>query len=195
MISQSKIGDKRDRILLAARRLFVRQGFHATPTSAIAKEAGVANGTLFHYFKTKEELIYVLYRETCERYYSISTYGVDKEKTIKRKFRVLWYNTVRWGLNRPQEFLFMQQFMHSPFFPHLSREGMPAYIRFSHALINQGKENGILKDIPTDLMSQLSLYQHFAVINFLLQHDELQQNIGYLNTAFEFYWDSFGKYN
>ena len=53
--------DKREQILLAALKLFTEFGFHGTPTSKIAVEAGVSNGTLFHYFKTKEALILALY--------------------------------------------------------------------------------------------------------------------------------------
>ena len=53
--------DKRQQILDAALKLFVEYGFHGTPTSLIAKEAGVANGTLFHYFSTKDELVVALY--------------------------------------------------------------------------------------------------------------------------------------
>jgi AcrR family transcriptional regulator len=53
--------DKREQILASALRLFVEFGFHGTPTSKIAKEAGVSNGTLFHYFATKEDLIKELY--------------------------------------------------------------------------------------------------------------------------------------
>ena len=63
MISQSKIQDKRKEILSAALKLFVEYGFHGTPTSKIAAEAGVANGTLFHYYKTKEDLVIVLYND------------------------------------------------------------------------------------------------------------------------------------
>ena len=49
--------DKPEKILSTALKLFVAYGFHGTPTSKIASEAGVSNGTLFHYFKTKDELV------------------------------------------------------------------------------------------------------------------------------------------
>ena len=55
------IADKREAILKTALNLFTERGFHNTPTSLIAKEAGVATGTLFHYFKNKEILINELY--------------------------------------------------------------------------------------------------------------------------------------
>ena len=49
--------EKEQKILDTSLKLFVERGFHGTSTAEIAKTAGVATGTLFHYFKTKEELI------------------------------------------------------------------------------------------------------------------------------------------
>jgi AcrR family transcriptional regulator len=193
VISQSKLENKRDRILLAARRLFVNQGFHSTPTSAIASEASVANGTLFHYFNTKEELINTLYKETKRSFFTITTAGVENEKNIKRKVRLLWYNTVKWALNRPQDFLFIQQYSNSPFISQLTQEDISEHIGFYYDLIDQGKEKGTLKDIPTDLMYQLTTYQIYGIINYLFQHKEFQNNSTYLSMAFEFYWESIAK--
>ena len=50
-------GDKRERILAAAERVFARHGFFAAKVSEIAKEAGVADGTIYLYFKNKDELL------------------------------------------------------------------------------------------------------------------------------------------
>lgn len=193
MISQSKLENKREKILLAARRLFVKQGFHSTPTSAIAREASVANGTLFHYFNTKEELINTLYKETKRSFFTITSAGVENEKNIKRKVRLLWYNTVKWALNRPQDFLFIQQYSNSPFISQLTQEDISEHIGFYYDLIDQGKEKGTLKDIPTDLMYQLTTYQIYGIINYLFQHKEFQNNSTYLSMAFEFYWESIAK--
>jgi AcrR family transcriptional regulator len=53
----------RNRILQAARRLFADNGFDATTTRDIAKEAGIASGTLFNYFPTKEAIVACLASE------------------------------------------------------------------------------------------------------------------------------------
>jgi AcrR family transcriptional regulator len=188
--SQSIIVKKRERILLAARRLFVNQGFHNTPTTAIAIEAGVANGTLFHYFKTKNDLINTLFREISKSFFDVTTAGVQNEQTIHRKIRLLYYNTVSWALNRPQDFLFVQQFNHSPFISQSTTEETSDLARFYHDLINQGKASGVLKNFPTDLLFQLLTYQQNGVIDFLLKNPGLQQNMNYLNMAFEICWES-----
>ena len=52
-----KGGDKRDRILAAAERIFARHGFFAARVTEIAKEAGVADGTIYLYFKNKDDLL------------------------------------------------------------------------------------------------------------------------------------------
>jgi TetR/AcrR family fatty acid metabolism transcriptional regulator len=60
-------GDKRDRILSAAVKVFARSGFHATRVSEVAKAAGVADGTIYLYFKSKEELLFSLFEDRVDK--------------------------------------------------------------------------------------------------------------------------------
>ena len=53
--------DKRERILIAAERIFARHGFFAARVSEIAREAGVADGTIYLYFKSKDDLLISLF--------------------------------------------------------------------------------------------------------------------------------------
>lgn len=46
--------NRKEAILKAAAELFAARGFDATPTAEVAKAAGVAEGTIFHHFKTKD---------------------------------------------------------------------------------------------------------------------------------------------
>jgi len=55
--------DKRRQILDAAIRVFARQGFHSTRVADIADEAGVAYGLVYHYFKSKDEVLNQLFSE------------------------------------------------------------------------------------------------------------------------------------
>ncbi len=57
------VKDKKTAIMGAALKLFTERGFHGTSTAQISKNAGVATGTLFNYFPTKEDLINSLYFE------------------------------------------------------------------------------------------------------------------------------------
>jgi TetR/AcrR family transcriptional regulator, fatty acid metabolism regulator protein len=56
-------GDKRARIIDAAVAVFAEKGFHAARVSDVAKRAGVADGTIYLYFKNKEDLLLSLFED------------------------------------------------------------------------------------------------------------------------------------
>ena len=60
-------GDKRERILTAAERIFARRGFFAAKVSDVAKEAGVADGTIYLYFKSKDDLLISLFERRMQQ--------------------------------------------------------------------------------------------------------------------------------
>jgi AcrR family transcriptional regulator len=55
--------DKRRQLLDAAVRVFARKGYHASRVGDIAEEAGVAHGLLYHYFKSKDEVLEAVFHE------------------------------------------------------------------------------------------------------------------------------------
>ncbi len=58
-----RTGDKRERILRAAVEVFARQGFYNTRVSEVAKAAGVADGTIYLYFESKDQLLLSLFED------------------------------------------------------------------------------------------------------------------------------------
>src|SRR5437588_7110212 len=56
--------DKRRLILEAAVRVFARKGYHTCRVGDIAEEAGVAHGLLYHYFRSKDEVLECVFKET-----------------------------------------------------------------------------------------------------------------------------------
>jgi TetR/AcrR family fatty acid metabolism transcriptional regulator len=60
-------GDKRARILDAAEKIFARRGFFHARVAEIAREAGVADGTIYLYFKNKDDLLISLFESRMER--------------------------------------------------------------------------------------------------------------------------------
>jgi TetR/AcrR family transcriptional regulator, fatty acid metabolism regulator protein len=58
--------DRRRDLLDAAVRVFARKGFHASRVGDIAEEAGVAHGLLYHYFRSKDEVLETIFRDAWE---------------------------------------------------------------------------------------------------------------------------------
>lgn len=138
--------DKRAAIVNTAIRLFTSRGFYGTPTSMIAQESGVSNGTLFRYFPTKEILINSVYYDIKGRLGRDLSTGVNDEKTIEDKARRIWGNMVRWGANNPNEFLFIEQFSASPFITMIPEEEVMKDYTIIVEVFNEVIKKGPLKD-------------------------------------------------
>jgi AcrR family transcriptional regulator len=106
---------KRKIIIEVSLKLFVERGFHGTPTSLIAKEAGIATGTLFNYFKTKDILINEIYIELELEQKNWIIKDLDMEKTPKKKLKKVWNNLIIWGIDNPQKRKFGRYFGDSSF--------------------------------------------------------------------------------
>ena len=150
--------NKRAAIVKTAVRLFTERGFHGTPTSLIAKESGVSNGTLFRYFPTKEILINSVYYEIKGQLGRDLSTGVNDEKTIEEKARRIWGNLVRWGVNHPNEFLFIEQFSASPFITKIPEEE----VMKDYALIKEVFDEIIKKGPFKDTDNSVALIMIFS---------------------------------
>src|SRR5205085_889642 len=97
--------DKREALLAAALRLIARNGLHDTPTSAVAREAGVAAGTLYLYFPSKEALINALYLELVGEQYRAATADPEASEEASDSRAALWHawhGLARWHLDHPE---------------------------------------------------------------------------------------------
>lgn len=85
----SEKSDKRERILRAAVKVFARKGFYASRVSEIAKAAGVADGTIYLYFKSKDELLTSLFEDRITRLLDILRREIAKMPTAPDRVRRL----------------------------------------------------------------------------------------------------------
>ncbi len=79
--------DKRERILRAAIRVFARKGFYATRVSEIAKAAGVADGTIYLYFKNKDDVLVSIFEDRITKLMSVLRKEIEVEAPFDVKFR------------------------------------------------------------------------------------------------------------
>jgi len=80
-------GDKRQRILRAAVKVFAKSGFYAARVSEVAKAAGVADGTIYLYFRSKDELLVSLFEDRVEKLLSYLQKELPKLETATEKLR------------------------------------------------------------------------------------------------------------
>ena len=84
--------DRRGELLEAAVRVFARKGFHQSRVGDIAEEAGVAHGLLYHYFRSKDEVLETIFRETWTQLVAetqrIEHAGVPLREQLRRFARI-----------------------------------------------------------------------------------------------------------
>lgn len=84
---RKKQEEKYSKILDAATRVFAREGFHNAKIEDVAKEAGVAHGTVYLYFGGKDDLLISIFRENLEELVEYVGSEVDKEANAEDKLR------------------------------------------------------------------------------------------------------------
>jgi AcrR family transcriptional regulator len=94
--------EKRNAILEAATRIIVSQGLSA-PTAGMAKEAGVANGSLFTYFETKTVLFNHLYLEIKAEIASAILKNHPASAEPREELLHVWRNWMNWAVSNPQK--------------------------------------------------------------------------------------------
>ena len=78
---------KRERILDAAIKVFAAEGFYNAKVSQIAHEAGVADGTIYLYFKSKDDLLINLFEDRMERVNANLREAIDTESTAVARLK------------------------------------------------------------------------------------------------------------
>src|SRR3989442_891100 len=81
--------EKPQQIIDAAVRVFARNGYYNSRVSDIAREAGIAAGTIYLYFKTKDEILVTLFREKMARFVARVRREIAPSWVLgKRKYRL-----------------------------------------------------------------------------------------------------------
>jgi TetR/AcrR family fatty acid metabolism transcriptional regulator len=82
-------GQKYEQIIDAAVKIIAQNGYHHSQVSKIAKEAGVADGTIYLYFKNKEDLLVSLFQEKMGKFIQKIEDELAGESSIEEKLLVL----------------------------------------------------------------------------------------------------------
>ncbi|HXV99925.1 MAG TPA: helix-turn-helix domain-containing protein, partial [Anaerolineae bacterium] len=136
---RAKEGDKKRAIFKATLKLITSRGFHATPMSLIAEEAGVAAGTIYLYFKNKEDLLNQLYLNLKQAYSTALMEGYSPELPVRIAFERIWHNSLNYQLHDPLEFSFMEQFKNSPLIEKVTLEEGLKFFQAAGELIERAR--------------------------------------------------------
>ena len=186
-MARPKSEDKRNAILDAATRLFAERGLTAAPTSEISKQARIAEGTLFTYFKTKDDLINALYREIKLELADAMMSGFPRKKSVRTRLRHVWDSYVNWGVANPEQRKVLAQLQVSGM---LSKESIAAgsapFVEMQNMIRDAIEQHILRADLPIELISKMLGALAEATMDLIVLKPTMANK--YRNGGFEIYW-------
>src|SRR5882724_1526130 len=189
-MARPKSDDKRDAILSAAKKVFAGGGL-AAPTAAISKEAGVAEGTLFTYFATKDDLINALYREIKLELAEILMSGFARKKDARSKLQYIWDSYVNWGVENPDQRKILTQLQVSGKLTEESKAVGYAPFAEIQAMARDAIAKRVIRDVPLEFVAATMDALAGTTMDFMgLQRSAAAK---FRISGFEMFWNGIKK--
>ena len=186
--------DKRTDILDAALFLFSENGFHGTPMAMLAKEANVGMGTIYRYFKNKEEVINELYKELKGQTNAAIRLNLSSQETpIREQFISIFGSVLKFYIKHPQKFRFLEQYSYSPFITCSTKEEVSSVcIEPLTHFFEYGIKRQVIKDLSVSLLYAMASGPVICLAKMHLA-GEIDLDEKTITTAIETSWDALKK--
>jgi len=141
------ISDKRAAILRAAISVFARCGYFNSKVADIAREAGVADGTVYLYFKSKEEILHSIFDRSVEEALGAARKRVARLKDPREKLRQIAHmHLERLGADRDLAVVFQVELRGSTkFMEEFSAAGFAEYLALIRSTFEEGQRAGLFR--------------------------------------------------
>jgi TetR/AcrR family fatty acid metabolism transcriptional regulator len=144
---KNKSNEKYYRIINAATKVFAKKGFYQAKVSEIAKEAKVADGTIYLYFENKDAILISLFEEQMKGVLDNMREQISKEKdAVKKieKFALSHLKLIEQNKDMA-EIIQVELRQSSKFMKEYKNEKFAQYLNLISEIIQEGQEKGIFK--------------------------------------------------
>ncbi|MCU0237848.1 MAG: TetR family transcriptional regulator [Pyrinomonadaceae bacterium] len=156
--NRSIITDKREAILRAAIKVFARNGYFNSKVSDIAGEAGIADGTVYLYFKSKEEVLHSVFDTFMEEFLNEAKRELSEiENPIERLKKLARLHLEKLGNDRDAAIVVQVEFRGSTkFMEEFSNAGFAEYLKMIKQTIEDGQQQGLFRqDLSATICSKI----------------------------------------
>jgi TetR/AcrR family transcriptional regulator, fatty acid metabolism regulator protein len=157
-VSAMRDPEKPQQIIDAAVRVFARNGFYNSRVSDIAREAGIASGTIYLYFKTKDEILVTLFREKMAAFVAALRTEIAREKDPEAKIRrlVRLHFEVLEASPDMAEVVQVELRQGQKFFRGASAHEISAYFDLIGSILHEGVAGGVFRrDLPVKVATKM----------------------------------------
>ncbi len=145
--STKTVTDKREAILRAAIKVFAQKGYFSSKVADIAGEAGIADGTVYLYFKSKDEILHSIFDRAMEEFIAEGKREISEISDVKDKLRrIATLHLEKLGADRDLAIVFQVELRGSTkFMEEFSAAGFAGYLDIIRATFAEGQEQGLFR--------------------------------------------------
>lgn len=158
--ARAVVTDKREAILRAATKVFAVNGYFNSKVSDIAGEAGIADGTVYLYFKSKDEILHSIFDRAMAEFIAEGRKEIAllDEPTTKLA-RIAELHLSRLGADRDMAIVFQVELRGSTkFMQEFSAAGFSEYLDIIRTTIADGQKAGVFRDDIKPIVAAKILY-------------------------------------
>ena len=189
-MARPKSEDKRNAILQAATEVLAERGLSAA-TSAISNAAGVAEGTLFTYFKTKDDLVNELYRQIKLELADAMMSGFPRKKSVRQRLQHVWDCFVNWGVANPMQRKVLAMLEVSDRLSLDSKRAGSAPFLEVQTMAEDAVAQHIFRDLPQEFVAGTMRAMAETTMEFMTANPKLANQ--YRESGFEVLWAGITK--
>lgn len=182
---------KKDKILKEATKLITQEGINGSPMSQIAKKAGVAVGTIYHHFKSKEEIINEIYVSIRKKVGDVIIESSKNIVDLKKEFKSVSLAIYVYYVNNPIEYSFLNQLEHSPIITKESHAESEKYFAPIFESYQNAIELGVFINMDLMLMGMLTYNNIITLVELSIKAGNISPEI--VDQAIEFSWRGIAK--
>jgi len=147
--------DKREKILKSVYILTGKQGLASVTISGISKTAGIAAGTLYIYFRNKEEIVQLAYAAVEDKMTQAMYRDFDINIPVKQSLNKIYINMLNYRLKNCDETIFIDQYQQSGYIQINFSKQLAEYEKQNKPLYNlleKGQQEGIIKALDAIIL-------------------------------------------
>lgn len=151
-------GDKREAILRAAITVFAHNGYFNSKVADIAREAGVADGTVYLYFKSKEEILHSIFDRSVDEALASAREEIALITDPRDKLRrIAFLHLERLGADRDLAVVFQVELRGSTkFMEEFSAAGFAEYLAIIRTTFEEGQRAGVFRsDLNANVVAKI----------------------------------------
>ena len=155
---RAAVGDKREAILRAATSVFAHNGYFNSKVADIAREAGVADGTVYLYFKSKEDILHAIFDRSVEEALDAARKQIKSFADPREKLRqIAALHLERLGADRDLAVVFQVELRGSTkFMEEFSAAGFAEYLSLIRSTFEEGQRAGVFRaDLKANVVAKI----------------------------------------